>query len=47
MSVREFKINKVGIEPDEVIELPDSVKNVLNVKESEDTQLQKAIEILK
>ena len=41
------KINKVGIEPDEKVELPDSVESVLNVKESEDTQLQKAIEILK
>lgn len=41
------KINKVGIEPDEKVELPDSVENILNVKESEDTQLQKAIEILK
>lgn len=41
------KINKVGIEPDEKVELPDSVESVLNVKESEDTQLQKAIELLK
>lgn len=41
------KINKVGIEPDEKVELPDSVESVLNVKESEDTQLQKAIEMLK
>lgn len=41
------KIHKVGIEPDEKIELPESVENVLNVKESEDTQLQKAIEMLK
>lgn len=41
------KINKAGIEPDEKVELPDSVKSVLNVKESEDTQLQKAIEMLK
>lgn len=41
------KINKIGIEPDENIELPDTVENILNVKESEDTQLQKAIEILK
>lgn len=40
------KINGVGIEPDEVIELPDTVENVLLVKEEEDTQLQKAIEIL-
>lgn len=41
------KINKVGIEPDEVVELPDSITNVLAIDESEDTQLQKAIEILK
>ena len=41
------KINKVGIEPDEKVELPESVDNILNLKESEDTQLQKAIEMLK
>ena len=41
------KINRVGIEPDEKVELPDSVINPFNVQESEDTQLQKAIEMLK
>ena len=41
------KIHKVGIEPDEKVELPDNVDSVLNVKESEDTQLQKAIEMIK
>lgn len=41
------KINKIGIEPDEKIELPETVTNVLNVKETEDTQLQKAIEMAK
>lgn len=41
------KINKVGIEPDEKVELPDTVKSILNVKEEEDTQLQKAMELLK
>lgn len=41
------KINKVGIEPDETVELPDTVENVLNVEEKDDTQLQKAIELLK
>ena len=42
------KINKIGIEPDEVVELPDTVdENSLEIKESEDTQLQKAIELLK
>lgn len=40
------KINGVGINPDEVIELPEGV-NALNVKEDQDTQLQKAIELLK
>ena len=41
------EINKIGIEPDETVELPDTVKNILNVEEKDDTQLQKAIEILK
>ena len=41
------KIHKIGIEPDEVVELPDTVKNILNVTDEEDTQLQKAIELLK
>ena len=41
------KINKIGIEPDEVVELPDTVENKLDVPEEQDTQLQKAIEILK
>ena len=40
------EINKIGIEPDETVELPDSVENVLNVDRSQDTQLQKAIEML-
>lgn len=41
------KIHKIGIAPDEEVKLPDSVTNLLNVTESEDTQLQKAIEMLK
>ena len=41
------EINKIGIEPDEKVELPDSVKNVLKVEEKDDAQLQKAIEMLK
>ena len=41
------KIHKIGIAPDEEVKLPDSVTNVLNVTQSEDTQLQKAIEMLK
>lgn len=41
------KINKVGIEPNEKVELPSTVKNVLNVNKNDDTQLQKAIYMLK
>ena len=41
------EINKIGIEPDEEVELPDSVKNILRIEEKDDTQLQKAIEMLK
>jgi len=41
------EINKIGIEPDEKVELPEIVENVLLVEEKDDTQLQKAIEILK
>lgn len=41
------KINKVGIEPDETVKLPETVTNPLLVKEDEDTQLKKAVEILK
>lgn len=41
------KINKVGIEPDEKVELPEDVESELNVPEEKDTQLDKAIEILK
>ncbi len=41
------EINKIGIEPDEKVELPGTVKNVLLVEEKDDTQLQKAIEMLK
>ena len=41
------EINKIGIEPDEKVELPDSVKNILRIEEKDDTQLQKAIEMLK
>ena len=39
-------IQEVGIEPDENVELPESVKNVLIVEEKDDTQLQKAIQLL-
>ena len=41
------KINGVGIEPNEKVELPETVVNPFVVKREEDTQLQKAIEILK
>ena len=40
------EINEIGIEPDETVELPESVENVLHVDRSEDTQLQKAIDML-
>ena len=40
------KINGVGIVPDEIVELPEGV-NPLYITENNDTQLQKAIEILK
>ena len=35
------KINKIGIEPNETVELPSDVESVLNVPEDKDTQLQK------
>ena len=40
------KINGVGIEPNEKVELPESVENPLSVDRNDDTQLQKATEIL-
>ena len=40
-------INEIGIEPNEEVKLPDSVINVLTVEEKDDTQLQKAIEMIK
>ena len=39
------KINKIGIQPDEEVELPDTAKNKLVLSDEEDTQLQKAIEM--
>ena len=39
------RINKIGIEPNETVELPSDVESVLNVPEDKDTQLQKAQEI--
>ena len=40
-------INKVGIEPDIEVELPDELKSQSEIPEEKDTQLQKAIEKLK
>ena len=41
------KINGIGIEPNEVVELPETVESSLYVEDDEDTQLQRAIDILK
>lgn len=41
------KIHKLGIDPDEAVELPETVQNILQVNANEDTQLQKAVEMLK
>ncbi len=41
-----IEINKIGIEPDETVELPESVESLLNVDRNQDTQLQKAIDML-
>ena len=41
------EINKIGIEPDETVELPEDVDDVFNIDKSKDTQLQKAIQMLK
>lgn len=41
------KINKIGIEPDEVIELPKNLKNSIIIERKDDLQLNKAVEILK
>ena len=41
------EINKVGIEHDEEIKLSEKLKNKLQIEEKDDTQLQKAIEMLK
>ena len=37
------KIHKIGIEPDEKVELPEDLDNIYDIEESRDTQLQKAI----
>lgn len=41
------KINNIGVEPHEKIELPEKVKNPLLLEREDDTQLNRAIEILK
>lgn len=41
------KINKTGITPDEIVQLPENVKSPFLLEEKDDTQLQKAIELLK
>lgn len=41
------KINKTGITPDYEVELPEELKNSATIEKDKDTQLQKAIEILK
>lgn len=40
-------IHEIGITPDEEVKLPDTVKSIYAVNKDEDTQLQKAIEVLK
>ena len=47
LTPKENKINKIGIEPDHNIELPEDVINVLAVEKEKDTQLKKAVELLK
>ena len=41
------KINEIGIKPDVEIDLSDEAKVTLNLKDEDDAQLQKAIEVLK
>ena len=40
-------IHKIGITPDEEILLPESNNNIYDVEENDDTQLKRAVEILK
>ena len=41
------KINEIGIEPHEVVELPENLQNMIVVERKDDTQLNRAIELLK
>ena len=47
LTPKKNKINETGIEPDEKIELPEDLKESLVIDKEKDTQLQKAIEMLK
>ena len=47
LTPNKIKINKIGIEPDEKVELPEELRNKLTIEEKDDTQLKKAIEMLK
>ncbi len=47
LTPKKNKINKVGIEPDESVDLPKDIANIINVEKEKDKQLQKAIELLK
>lgn len=40
-------IHKVGVDPDVEIDLPEDIKMYTNIPEEQDTQLQKAVEVLK
>ncbi|MCR5146186.1 MAG: S41 family peptidase [Clostridia bacterium] len=41
------KLHKIGITPDEIVELPEELKGQVNIEKQKDTQLNKAIELLK
>ena len=41
-----YDLHKVGLEPDIEVELPDGKKNAVNIDRKDDTQLDKAIEVL-
>ena len=41
------KINKIGIEPDIEVSLPEDIEDELNIPFEQDTQLKRAIEELK
>ena len=41
------KINKVGITPNEEVNLPDNVAGTYNLERKDDTQLRRAVDMLK